>query len=70
MNEEGEYCGEKFTKCSLHTGRPGCIIGAIYWMAYALSNPYTRIHVLNVGKRIRQGFLRITLSFRMEEADR
>ena len=51
VNETEYFRGEKFTKCSLHTSRPGCIIVEIYWMAYALSNPYARIHVFGVRKR-------------------
>ncbi len=35
-------CGEKFTKCSLHSGGAGCIIGAIYWMDYAPLHPSRR----------------------------
>ena len=53
MNEEEEYCGEKFTKCSLHTRKAGCIIVAIYWMAYALSIPYARTRVFWREKEIR-----------------
>ena len=28
-------CGEKFTKCSLHSSGSGCIMVAIYWLSYA-----------------------------------
>lgn len=34
-NSLGIFCGEKFTKYSLHSQRAGCIMVAIYWMDYA-----------------------------------
>ena len=36
-NKRG-ICGEKFTKCSLHSSYVGCIIVALYWLDYTMKN--------------------------------
>ncbi len=56
----GTLCGEKFTKCSLHSQTAGCIMIALYWMDYANMND-TRFRMEEVDRWYARNAARITL---------
>lgn len=58
-NKLRTFCGEKFTKCSLHSRNTGCIMVAIYWMFYANKN-HSRFRMEEVDRWYAKNAARIT----------